>query len=339
MATIREIAKKANVSIATVSLVLNNKTGVSETTRDKIQCILDEEGYHKHLEKKAKGFENKVIQFIRISKHGHTVNRDHDVFISDYIDGITEIAIKNDYSFHTIKYEGTPIKTIVNNLSESNVDGAIVLGTELSKKDILEFDIINFPIVFIDTYYPYLNYDFVDMDNKDATYLAVKEFTNNGHTNIGIVSSPVNVENFHLRLSGFKKALKAEQLDKNFINIKVDSRYQTAYQDIISYIDRGGEIPSALFCVNDIIAFACSKALLDKGFSIPEDVSIIGFDNLSLGEMADPPLTTIDVAKTRIGNSAADLLIQRINSKNNFPPVKTSIGIKLVRRKSVLKLN
>jgi DNA-binding LacI/PurR family transcriptional regulator len=263
------------------------------------------------------------------------VNRDHDVFISDYIDGITEIAIQNDYALQTIKYENTDISSIAKDLENSKIDGAIILGTELSQEDIRKFDIIKFPLVFIDTYYPYLNYDFVDMDNKDAAFLVIKEFKENGHRSIGIVSSMVEVENFRLRLSGFENAMEREGMDKEFINIQVDSRFQIAYRDMITYIDKGGMVPSALFCINDIIAFACLKALKDRSYKIPDDVSIIGFDNLSLGDMADPPLTTIDVEKKRIGNSAAKQLIQRINSPEIFPPVKISIGTKLIRKKSV----
>jgi LacI family transcriptional regulator len=342
MITVREIAQKANVSIATVSMVINNKEGVGDATRQKILAIIEKEGYEKPFVKKPNKLTDKnrtkVIRFIRIAKHGHTVNRDHDIFIADYIDGISEIASKNNFFLENVNYKDLDIEHIIKDLDNADIEGAIILGTELDKDDIGLFEQLRYPIVFIDTYFPYLNFDFIDMDNKDAVHLVLEEFVKNGHTEIGMVHTNTSVENFNLRLSAFKKARAYFHLPEDFLLIPVDSTYQGACKDFREYLDKGGKLPQALFCTNDVMALAVMCILQEKNIKVPEDISIIGFDNLPQGVMTNPPLTTIDVAKNRIGYTAINTLIERINSDNNFPPIKTSIGSTLIQRKSVRNL-
>lgn len=338
MATIRDIAQKAGVSVASVSMALNNRDGVSEETRRRIFEIAKEMNYSLPAPNRTIDKQHGTVRFVRIAQHGHTVNRDHNVFISDYIDGLSSVAIEKRYNLEIVPYEQQEIDTVIGDLEQSHPAGAIILGTELQKNQIGAFKRIPFPVVFIDTFYPYTSFDFVDMDNHDAVYLVLREFVEQGHTDIGMITTQVEVENFRQRVRGFHKAREALNMPPDCTKIDVDSTFDGAYADFGCYLDNGGRLPGALFCSNDIIAFGCMRALTERNIRIPEDVSLIGFDNLPQAEMSTPPLTTIDVKKHRIGSTAMSILIERIEAEEPFPPMKVSIGASLVRRKSVLNI-
>ena len=340
---IRDIAKLADVSIATVSLVLNNKPGVGKETRDRVLELAHELHYEKRqgggpLDRS--GTTAGTIRFLKISRHGHTVNRDHTVFISDYIDGITSGARAQNFKIEVSTFDSTPIEDIVESLGDSSdLSGAVVLGTELSRDDINAFQGNRLPVVFLDTFIDFLPFDFVDMNNQDSVYRAIEHFVQNGHRTIGMVRSSVQTRNFQLRHSGFLQTMTALDLPIHPEYIyDCDSTFDGAYQDMRSAIANGATLPPALFCTNDIIAFGALKAIREAGYRVPEDVSVIGFDDLPTSALLDPPLTSVRVSKWEIGNAAVNRLIHRIENRD-APVVKIVVGGTLMERASVKNLH
>jgi LacI family transcriptional regulator len=193
------------------------------------------------------------------------------------------------------------------------------------------------PIVIIDTTFDFIRLDFVDMNNTEALFQIVRYFTENNHRDIGLIwGEEVEARNFELRRQAFEQALKYFGLPfapRNIIT--VDSTFNEAYQGVMQYLKKGLKLPTALVCANDLIASACLKAFKETGIRVPEDVSIIGFDNLPMCEMLDPPLTTMRVSKQQIGETAMELLVGRINHRIAAPTLKVSVGGQLVVRKSV----
>ncbi|MEW5815936.1 MAG: LacI family DNA-binding transcriptional regulator [Spirochaetota bacterium] len=337
---IKDIASKANVSLATVSLVLNNKRGVSETTKQKILKIAREMNYElpksSYTGAQAKG----IIKFLKIAKHGHTVNRDHDVFLADYIDGLAHEARENYYNLDIMAFSNKQMSEIIEIVENTHSDGVILLATELSFEDIRSFSRLDCPVIVIDSYYDFLNFDFVDMNNLDSVFQIVENLINNGHREIGFIRSPAEVQNFRLREIGFKKSLKWCGIPYNEDYVfSVDSTFQGAYSDMLNILKRKSKLPTALFSSNDIIAYGCIKALKESGLHIPNDISLIGFDDLPMSSMMDPPLTTMLVNKTRIGRTAMKLLINRLENDPSMPPNKIVIGGELIIRKSVKKIS
>ncbi|HAL86792.1 MAG TPA: hypothetical protein DCM31_07965 [Deferribacteraceae bacterium] len=100
-------------------------------------------------------------------------------------------------------------------------------------------------------------------------------------------------------------------------------------------LSQGTEVPSAIFCVNDIIAMGCIRALKEEGYAVPDDVSVVGFDNLPAASMTEPPLTTVSVSKKKISAKAVGLLMQRIKEGSRMPYEKIMIGGEVIERKSV----
>jgi LacI family transcriptional regulator len=333
---IRHIADLANVSPATVSLALNNKPGVSPVTRERILSIaetLKSSNGAQSFNQLIKG----SVRFLKIVKHSHIVNRDHDVFIAAYIEGMDKEARKHGYNLEITHITFDQIGEFVSHLNCSSSKGLIVLGTELNAPDILGFESVNVPIVVIDTTFDFIKLDFVDMNNTEALFQIVRYFIENNHRDLGLIwGEEVEARNFELRRLAFEQALKYFGLPFNPRNvITVDSTFNEAYQGIQQYLKKGQKLPTAIVSANDLIASACLKAFKEAGIRVPEDVSIIGFDNLPVCEMLDPPLTTMKVSNLQIGETAMELLIGRINHRFAAPTLKISVGGQLVVRKSV----
>ncbi|QEN05199.1 LacI family transcriptional regulator [Thiospirochaeta perfilievii] len=333
--TIRDVANKAGVSPATVSLVLNNKIGVGEKTRKIVFEAVDSLGYNIPKVKKTSKSKG-VVRFLKIAKHGHIINRDHSVFISDYTDGIEKEAKEFGYGLEIRNYNSFDINEIISELDNSTVSGMVVLATELKSEDIPLFDKINIPIVFIDASHPYSHFDFVDMDNEGAVFSIVSAFKELGHKKIGLVKSSFETRNFKHREKSFYDALAYFGLEQNKSwEYSVDSTFKKSYMDMKTQLEEGRELPTALFCVCDIISFGCMKALKEKGLDIPNDISIIGFDDLPSCLLSDPPLSSIKVSKTRIGRRAFQLLNRRLQSSEDLPYEKVYIGRELIKRDSL----
>jgi len=332
--TVRDIAKKLSVSPATVSIALNGKRGIGEETRSLVLEAAVEMGYNLD---RVRGRKNgKTIRLLKIEKHGHILNRDHVVFISDYIDGLEQEARQFGYTLEVQSLKGLDYESIKADLKRAGLSGAAILATELVQEDILPFCETEIPIVFIDGIHPCAPFDFVDMDNEGAVYSIVNALYNRGHRNIGLVKSSMETKNFRSREENFMAALKDYGLvvRKDWI-FSVDSTYDRSCRDMNTLLERVATMPSALFCVNDIIALGCLTALRNRGFSVPGDVSVIGFDDLPMSTMSDPPLASVKVSKSRIGRRAFQLLLRRIESAGPLPYEKVYIGSELVIRDSL----
>ena len=336
--TLQDIADAAGVSIATVSLVLNGKEGISAETRQKVMQAAEALNYRpkKHQSLMSANSRN-TIQFLKIAMHGHTVNRDHNVFISDYIDGMFREAQRQGYKLEIANIKGESIDYIIDSLLSRKPEGAILLGTEFSQNDVIALKSIDFcPIVVLDTYFDYLDLNFVDMNNSDAVYKIIEYLVSCGFRKIGFINSNVQTRNFYLRKQAFIGSMQVlgQKIDENYI-VDVDSTFNGAYKDMMVHLSRGIKLPECYFCANDIMSYGCIKAFKENGIRIPEDLSIVGFDNLPMSASMDPPLTTIDVSKQKMGHFAVTLLDELIQSPERKNSVKILVGSDLIIRKSV----
>jgi LacI family transcriptional regulator len=327
---VKDIAMRVGVSPTTVSLVLNNKPGVGDELRARILRTAKELGYAA-----PRGARSGSLCFLHIARHGHTVNRDHDVFIADYIEGLGQGAKLHGLSLEILSYKSKAIGPIIEAAQASQARGIVVLGTELDASDVEAFSSVRKPLVFLDTYHEFLPFDFADMNNGDSVFLVVSHLKELGHRRIGIVKGAIETRNFRLREEGFIASLERLGLDYDEdLCFSVDQTFHGAYADMKAILARGSALPSALFCANDIIACGLLRALKEKGISVPGDISIVGFDDLPLSSVVDPPLTTVQVSKAQIGRMAIQLLQTRISSETDAPPSKVLIGGRLVVRQS-----
>lgn len=337
--TIKDIAERARVSSSTVSLALNNKGGIGEETRKRIREIATDLNYTNPLRPPDRSQRTDTIRFLRIARHGRIVNRDHTVFISDYIDGIVQASKELEYKAEVAAFSSTPIDEIVETIQfQTDIAGAIVLGTELDRNDILRFKDASVPVVFIDTFVDYAPFDFVDMNNIDSVFMVIEHLLRFGHSEIGIVQSQARTRNFTLRERAFEAGMESfgMEIDQRYV-FQVDSTFQGAHDDMAALLDRRLPLPTALFCANDIIAFGVLKALREHGLRVPADISVVGFDDLPAAAHLDPPLTSVAVSKRQIGSTAVRRLYARIQD-SSMAPTKTVIGGCLMERESVARV-
>lgn len=337
---IKEIAKEANVSVTAVSLALNNKAGVSEATRKKILEVAEELGYQPPPGKTGSD-EPCTFRFLQIPRHGHALNRDHENFIGNYLNGIMDSAQLHDIVIEIESFQPTtPIETVVQKIiSNTQAAGYIILSTELSADDVQALLDTEANMVFIDTYIYSVAADYVNMNNMRAVYNIIKYFKELGHTDIGMIRSTVGGSNFTLREQAFYRALSDLGLacdpDKIFT---VDSTFEHSYKDMLNHLEKKPELPTAFFASNDIIALGCIRAFQEKGYKIPDDISIFAFDNISMSEMSTPSLSTVNVPNRQIGQVALDMLYLKHQHQREREPMVNLVSSKLIFRNSVKNL-
>ncbi|BDA83169.1 LacI family transcriptional regulator [Aureimonas sp. SA4125] len=333
--TLRQVAEQAGVSASTASLVINGKGEISEATRQRVLGAVKDLRYAPREPRSRPDIAN-TLCFLKIAKHGHTVNRDHSHFISDYIDGMSFEATRRDYSLQVVSHDGEDTRGLIDTLTGSDLRGVVALGTELVDEDVETLLRCGLPMVFIDTYKPFVDANFVDMDNEQAIFQSLDYLKSLGFRRIGLVSSYAAVTNFRLRHEAFLRAMSSLDLavEEQAI-LSVDSTLEGAYRDAQAQLADDRTIAEAYFCANDIIAYGFIKALRKRGCDVPRDVSVIGFDNLPMSDMFEPALTSVNVPKQKIGAMAIRLLDDLIISKEPQPGVKVLVSGNLVVRKSV----
>ncbi|MBL8966924.1 MAG: LacI family DNA-binding transcriptional regulator, partial [Spirochaetaceae bacterium] len=322
MITIADIAERTGASIAAVSLALNGKPGVGPELRDRIVAEADRLGYRR-LRRRSR-----VIRILHVSKHGRILNAHHKSFIADYLDGLQFEASRSGLVVDLRFLEGLTPATLQAAVEPAGAEGLVILGTELDRADVEELARLEAPKIFIDAYYPDLDLDFVDMDNARALYDITDHLWGLGHRDFGIVVGKIATPNFRLRELAFFEALAARApaaavrpdrvvprpapAPRRFA---VDPSYEGAYEDMRALLAKNRPLPTALVCVNDIIALGAMKALKEAGRDVPGEISVVGFDNIELGALAEPGLTSYEVSKREIGRRALKLLLERLEDK------------------------
>jgi LacI family transcriptional regulator len=341
-----DIAKAASVSPSAVSLALNRKPGVSDDVRQNIINIASRMGYKSVPSGLYRVNEDITIRMLKIATHGHIVNERHNAFITEYLEGIETGAKKRGYKLEVSFYNKVPVEEIMETEQraagqpEIAADGLIVLGTELNAYELKFFTALSKPIVFIDTWFPLAVFDCIDMDNDDGVFQSIRCLYDCGHRNIGLVKSSCGTRNFKMREEAFRESMEYFSLpvQDKFI-VPVDPTVDKAAEDMERFLNKGKKLPpvlpSAFFCMNDIMAYGCMKALRNYGIRIPEDVSIIGFDDLPSSSITDPPLTTVRVSTHQIGERALERLSDKINGLAHANPEKILVAGKLITRGSV----
>ncbi len=332
---IKEIAAEAGVSKTTVSLALNGHKGVSDETRARILEIARRMNYRLPSERivhqESKGF----IMFARLSKHGLILNRDQSSFIVDYIDSINDAVTKAGYTFEILDHTFTSVSALTELLSSRKPKGIIVLGTELDEDDVHNLQSLPFTFVVIDTQFESACCDFVDMANIAALTKIVNHLIDRGHKRIGMISCTTPSGNIILRERGFSLALERSGLSPASF-LRIQPGFKGAYNDMKTYLKQENQLPEAFFCYNDVAALGVMKALKEHRIRIPEDVSIIGFDNLPMSSMSEPRLTTIKVPNRLIGTIATELLVKKLSTKHQKESITIQVNGTLVVRDSVM---
>lgn len=328
--TVRELAKLIGVSPATISIVLNGKEGVSEETRKK---VLDAIKTYQYIPPARKSPNDRNVLLVKYYKSGMLVEENQG-FISMVIDSIAEQLRARQLGM-TMVVAKTGLESILDSIDCSKYCGMLLIATEFMEDDFALLDSIPIPFVVVDNTVPNRSYSSVCMNNEENVYIALQHCKECGHTEIGYLGSTTGAENFTERHNAFLKYVKQMGFQfesKNEFYVK--PTFLGAHDDFIKILEEKPLLPSCFFAANDTIALGAIKALKEMGYKIPNDVSLIGFDDIPYSSISSPALTTIHVQRKIIGKQSVIQLLPLIEDPR-FVPMKTKITGKLVVRASI----
>ena len=328
--TAKDIAKKSNISAASVSMALNNKPGVSDELRAKIFDTANEMGFQ--YSKKMLRKNHKMIGVIFIHK-----NFIFDSAFFSELGNSIEYRLK-EYGYRLNAYhihEHSDISLELQKILKDDPDGLILFGTLMTDSEIRYFNQLSLPVLLLDAYFPSFTGDSVVINNVDGARAATEYLIDHCKGCPGYIRSSSIFPNLRERSDGFYKAIRdAGYHSSQAIVHEVIASTENSYADMIEIIDRKEPLASCYFCDNDEIAIGAIRAFRERGIKIPEDISIVGFDNMSYSSYVTPPLTSVNVPKAYMGKIAADRLLDTIRSEVHYP-IKIAINTDLVIRKSV----
>lgn len=309
MTPIQEVAKRANVSVATVSRVLNNNPYVKEETRARVAKVIKELNYSPNLSGRIlRRNETETILVL--------LNTISNPFFSKAVTGIRHIADKMGYLIMICNTEADIKKEVefLNLLRYRQADGAIIITQEMDQKGLEEID-ANFPIVQCFEYHDSSKLSYVSIDNERAAYEAVSYLISIGHKNIGFVGCDSSYPSAKQREQGYVSALKEAKIELNdSLMIRGNYGFKSGYECGKKFMELD-QRPTAIFAISDMQAIGVIRALKNCGVRVPEDISVVGFDNIAFSEIYDPSLTTVSQPAYKIGSRAMSLLVSRIKDE------------------------
>lgn len=331
--TAKELAKKLNLSEAAISMALNHKPGVSTTTRKKVLEEAEKWGYDFTRIAYHHSVSGKIY-FAIFKKHGAVVA--DTPFFSEISEGIREKCKEKGYKLNICYlYGDESLEKQIDDIRYSDCIGLILLGTEMKKEDFEYFKNLNFPVIVLDAYFNWLEKGCILINNDQGAWLATDYLIRRTKKQPGYMHSSYTIPNFEERANGFFNAVRSHGMSpsKSIVHHLTPSA-EGAFADMTAILEQHEDIAPCYFADNDLIAIGAMKALLRFGYRIPQDVAIIGFDNIPMSSYFEPSLTTVNVPKRYMGEMAVLRLIDILHAKQ-FVPIKLQVGTNLVIRKSV----
>lgn len=328
----KELAHRLGLSAAAVSMALNNKSGVSTATKQLVMEAAEKYGYDFTRISSRQGW-TKKIYFIYYRKHGAIVN--DNPFFAEISDSIEQACKDRDLRLNIrYLYEEDDIVRRLEDMVYSDCAGMILLGTEMHKEDFIPFEDLPVPIILLDTYLDGIKRDCVLINNIQGAFVASDFLIRRTKKQPGYLRSSYSINNFDERADGFYKAVRHHgySASKSIVH-RLSPSIDGAFADMMEILNRNEAIAPCYFADNDMIALGAMKAFQDKGLSVPGDISIVGFDNISLCNYVSPGLTTINVPKKYMGEMAVARLVELMTAKR-FVPIKLEVQTNLVKRQS-----
>jgi LacI family transcriptional regulator len=333
--TIKDVARMAGVSVSTVSLVINKKGPVSEETRRKVLHAVHKLDYHPR----------RVAQGLASQKTGNIgfiLTDDHFSLVEPFYTKIflgTEVEARK-YGYYII------LTTVPNQFSkehiprfllERNVDGVIMAG-RVPEKLIAYIRDMGLPVTLVDYYNRRQKTAAILIDNIEGAYQAVTHLIELGHKKIGFVGGDLSHPSISDRLTGFKKAMEEHGLPivpEWVITTERNTSVPSGYQAMNTLL-KSGELPTAIFACNDAMAIGCLRRLKESGIRVPDQIALIGFDDIDAALQMEPRLSTIHVYKERMGALAMQQMASMLENGEQSTE-KVLVPVELVIRESTAR--
>jgi len=326
--TIRDVAKRAGVSISTVSRAINGTGYVKDTTRQRIEKAICELGYSpNHVARSLSKGSTKII--------GAILPDISNPFFPTLARGIDDAVSSHGYTLIICNTDGdvNQEEASVRVLLEKRVDGIVFITGSPEASSLVRHASEKVPVSVIDREVEGVACDTVTVDNYRGAYEMTRYLLNAGYRKIAYVSGPLHLSTAKKRLMGFEACLKDSGIDEKPYVFRGDFKYDTGYS-VAREIIRMGLGVNCVFCANDLMALGAMRCFLDFGFSVPSQVAVSGFDDIAISSLVKPTLTTVAQPAYRMGALAAEMLLDRIRNGRELPPRRKVLEPVLVIRDS-----
>ncbi|EOX4339453.1 substrate-binding domain-containing protein [Vibrio cholerae] len=333
MATMKDIARLAGVSTSTVSHVINKSRFVSDEIAERVNNAAQQLNY-------APSALARSLKMNRTKTIGMLVTTSTNPFFGEVVKGVERSCYHQGYNLILCNTEGDNqrMKASINTLLQKRVDGLLLMCSTLEGERLDVFDRYpDIPIVVMDWGPILFASDKIQDNSLQGGYMAAKHLIECGHKEIGCITGPLIRHQAQMRYEGYKRALAEAGIAMNpdWI-VESDFECEGGYQAFEKLYERG-KLPSALFVSNDMMAMGVIQAASQRGLRIPDDLSLIGYDDVHIAKFMTPALTTIHQPKYRLGKAAVDTLLYRLENPDTTAQV-VQLEPTLVVRNSVRKL-
>lgn len=330
--TIKDIAKLAKVSQSTVSKALNDRPDIGRETKENILKIAEHHNFIPNAFGKA--LKTRLTENIGVIFRRDDNPLSSNPFYSRVLEGIEAEIAFNDYNLVLQLIPEHRQPELPKMVRKKQVDAIILVGIK-HEEFVRQLQRANVPVILVDPKTDISDCSQVLIDNENGAFLATQHLIQCGHERIGFISGDLSRLSFKQRLDGYVKALRYHGIPVEEELIKtggVEAGYDLT-KSLLTLLKR----PTAIFAANDINAIYGYKAIDEFSLRIPDDISVVGFDDIDLSKMAIPPLTTVRVYKEELGSVAVRQLREAIYEEQKGH-TKTIIPVKLIKRSSVKKI-
>jgi len=337
MSNTRKVAELADVSIGTVSRVLNNKPGVSEPTRQRVLAVAQELGY---AAPKRVPVGRSQITHLGLLIRPTEPDPISNPFYSDIFHSVEQSCrdLQINLSFSALDMVGSRLRSLPALTNDERISGLVLVGAipETIIESVLHALQVRhgsngFPLVLVDDWFPRRAWDAVVIDNAGGASLAIEMLTRRGHRHITLIGGPDHPSIIE-RTRAYEQDMRQSGLRPMIIpSSGLDPQDGEA---AVGEILRKQPATTAIMCSNDSQAIGALRRLNELGYAVPEDFSVVGFDDIAMAELTLPRLTTIRVDRVAMGRSAVELLLNHIRTPGRAP-IKSVVGVTLVERDSV----
>lgn len=320
-ASLVEVARKARVSISTVSRTINHTGKISVATQERIRRVMEDLGYKP----------NRVARRLRAGGKCHLIGliipNIQNPFFADLARGVEDVAVGNDYAVLLCNYDEDPEKErlYLDVMEQESVDGVILPPVHERDPAVLRAAKNGMTIVCVDRALADAPIDKVEIDNRRGAYDAVSHLIAKGHKRIGFISGPADSSTGRERLAGYREALGGAGLNAPAEMIRFGDYKQESGRSCALDLLSLGRPPTALFVSNNLMTIGAIEAIFARRLRIPQDVGLIGFDDLPLAAVFNPPLTVVRQPAYEVGRTAAEQLFKRLED-----PKRPVVSLKLL---------
>ncbi|MES1310660.1 substrate-binding domain-containing protein [Vibrio cholerae] len=334
MATMKDIARLAGVSTSTVSHVINKSRFVSDEIAERVNNAAQQLNY-------APSALARSLKMNRTKTIGMLVTTSTNPFFGEVVKGVERSCYHQGYNLILCNTEGDNqrMKASINTLLQKRVDGLLLMCSTLEGERLDVFDRYpDIPIVVMDWGPILFASDKIQDNSLQGGYMAAKHLIECGHKEIGCITGPLIRHQAQMRYEGYKRALAEAgiAINPDWL-VESDFECEGGYQAFEKLYQRG-KLPSALFVSNDMMAMGVIQAASQRGLRVPDDLSLIGYDDVHIAKFMTPALTTIHQPKYRLGKAAVDTLLYRLENPDTTAQV-VQLEPTLVVRSSVCSLN